>query len=426
MTISGVVIRFAILACLFQCPLAEVFPAFSLFDEVLMVGLILSLLVKTSRQLKIEWEDLFVCGCVFLIFVYGLFCNLISGVPRPATAIMQDMLTVPKVIICYLGAKYLFCNRSDCWEILGWTARVTGVIVVVGIVCLFLAHLGILDMLSRSMRMGVRCFEYIYGSPGMLSQYCVLFCVILTADLSRGRATRARWIVWFLSLVLWASTMRTRGFVMILLILFLVFVVFRPGMRERFQGHVMLKKLTSPLVLVPIVGVTLLVSIDQIDHYFGELESARSYLLYGGIQAFREFFPFGGGFATYGTEAARAYYSPLYSRYGINSHWALGADGTELTDTFWPAIMAQFGLIGTILYVPMIFIMLRRIVKTCVAQRFLLASAVSFVAYVLFASTATGVFFSYTIACCTVFIGLIMGCAVDDNGNVPSEQKGLH
>lgn len=425
MTISGIIIRIVVLLCLFQLPLLEVFPIFSYFDELLMGGLLLCFVLKTATKLKVEREDFFVCGSLFLFIILGLICNLTSGVMRPSAAVIQDLITVSKFFICYLGAKYLFCDRGDRWEILAWSAGIIRIIVVVGIACLLFAHLGLLDMLSRSTRMGLRCFEFIYDSPGMLSQYCVLLCVVLTADLSRGKPGRGRWIVWFLALVLWASTLRTRALVMIILMLILVFAVFKPGVRERFQGHAMLKKLFSPLVFIPVVAVVLLVSFDQIDHYFGELESARSYLLHGGLQAFREFFPLGAGFGTYGTESARVYYSPLYVRYGISSHWALGSDGTELTDTFWPAIMGEFGFIGTVLYVVIVFIVLRRIVKSCVAQRFLLASAVSFAVYVLIASTATGVFFSYTISCCMVFIGMIMGCANGSARNNLSNRKGL-
>ena len=425
MTISGILIRLAIIFCLLQSPLVEIIPGSSYFDEILMVCLGFCFLMKTAKRRKIEREDMLVCGCLILLMILGVCCNLTSGVSRPTAAILQDLMTLPKVFICYLGAKYLFCDRKDCWDILGWASKVAGLIVVVAVVCIPLAYLGYLDMLSRSTRMGMRCFEFIYGSPGMLSQYCVLFTTVLTADLARGNVGRSRWLFWALSLVLWASTLRTRAFVMILLVLFLTFVVFRPGMRNKFRGHAMFRKLTSPLVLVPVAGVSLLVSLDQIDHYFGGLESARSYLLDGGIQAFLEFFPLGAGFGTYGTEAARAYFSPLYSRYGVSSHWALGSDGTELTDTFWPAIMAEFGLFGTVLYVIVVFVVLRRIIKACAGQRFLLVAAVSFVAYALIASTATGVFFSYTISCCMLFVGLIMGCAAHADRNAVANQKGL-
>ena len=424
MTMSGVLIRAAILLCFLQCPLLEVSSFFAYFDELLMAGLALCFVAKTARKHPIEREDFLLCGCLLLLIFLGIYCNFTSGISRPVSAIVQDLLTLPKVFICYLGAKYLFCDRDDCWAILEWASKLAGFIVVVGIGCLILSQVGILDMLSRSTRMGMRCFQFIYGSPGMLSQYCVLFTTVLTASLSLKQG-RLRWAVWALSLILWASSLRTRAFVMILLVLLLAFVVFRPSVQEALQGNAMLKRLTSPLVLIPVVGVILMISLDQIDHYFGGLESARSYLLDGGIKAFLEFLPFGAGFATYGTEAARVYYSPLYARYGVNAHWALGMDGSELTDTFWPAIMAEFGFIGTLLYLVIVFIMLRRIVKQCASQRFILTAAAAFVAYALIASTATGVFFSYSISCCMLFIGLLMGCVSRFAALTSPNEKGI-
>ena len=109
----------------------------------------------------------------------------------------------------------------------------------------------------------------------------------------------------------------------------------------------------------------------------------------------------------------------------MNSHWALGVDGSELTDTFWPAIMAEFGLVGTVLYLVVVFIVLRRIIKACSTRRFLLTAAVSFVAYTLIASTATGVFFSYTISCGMLLVGLVMGCAPHVDRHAISDQKGV-
>lgn len=427
MNISGVLIRCAAVLCLLQGPLQDAVPLFSYFDELLMVGLGLCFVLKTLSKHKIVTEDLLAIGCILLLLIYGLLCNILSGIQRPTPAVFQDFMTLPKMFICYLGAKYLFCDRDDCWKILDWVSKFVSFMVLSGLACLVLAYIGVFDMFSRSTRMGMHCFEFIYGSPGMLSQYCVLYVTVLIANIEQNASNKFSWVIWGLSLVLWASTLRTRAFVMILLIVFLTLVVFRPGLRSKFQGKAMLRKLTSPLVLVPAASVGLLVSLDQIDHYFGGLESARSYLLDGGIKVFNEYFPFGAGFATYGTEAARSFYSPLYSQYGVNTHWALGSDGSELTDTFWPAVMAEFGLIGVVLYIIPLFIVLRRIVKACSSRRFLLTSAVSFVAYTLIASTATGVYFSSTISCCMLFIGLILGCAschAEPNLPASTDQKG--
>lgn len=423
MSASGILIRATVLVCFLQLPLSDVLSPFTYFDEVLALAMIVCFVLRTARRMRVERSDMLVIGLLAALLVFGFVCNMTSGVPRPTSAILQDAFTVIKVFACYLGAKYLFLGRDDCREILGWSASVARLIVIAGVACLPLAHLGLLDMLSSSTRMGMRCFEFIYGSPGMLSQYCVLLTTVLLADLGGKRLAWKR-LCLVLDLLLWASTLRTRAFVMIALILFLALVVFRPGLRERFRPGSVMRRISSPLFLVPAAGVTLAVAADQVEHYFGELSSARSYLLDGGVHIFVDYLPLGTGFATYGTETARTYYSPLYTEYGVNAHWALVEGGSELTDTFWPAIMAQFGLVGLLMYVPALLAMLYQVVKGCSSGRGPLLAAVSFVAYTLIASTATGVYFSYTVACCMFLIGIILGVAsVDRAGDNDPEGK---
>ena len=198
---------------------------------------------------------------------------------------------------------------------------------------------------------------------------------------------------------------------MIFIILFLYVVVFNPMLQKNASNHALLKRIFSPVFLIPCAVAIVALAGDQIELYFGDSSTARSYLLDGGIRIFLDYFPFGTGFGTYGTEAAGAYYSPLYTEYGLSSHWALGADGSELTDTFWPAILAEFGAIGFVLYLVPLAIMLSQIIRSCSNDRDLLITAVFFVSYTLIASTATGVYFSYTVSDCMLFIGMAMGIA---------------
>ena len=406
MTVSGLLLRVASVVCLLQLPLSSFFGGFLFFDEFLALVLVACFISRSMREKPIERMDMIAIACLLALLLYGLICNIASGVSRPTLAILQDMFAVVKIFACYFGSRFLFEGRDDCVGQLQWAAKVARVIVVAGVICLVLAHLGLLNMLSRSMRLGLHPFEFIYGSPGMLSQYCVLLCVILLA----GNKFVKRFFLG-LCLVLWASSLRTRAFVMIVLVLFLCLIVFRPSLREKFDANRLLRKLTSPFVLVPAAIVAFTIAGDQIDHYFGELGSARSYLLDGGIRIFVDHFPLGTGFGSYGTEAARVFYSPLYGQYGIDAHWALGIDGSELTDTFWPAIMAQFGAIGITLYVVPLAIMLFQTIKKTSLNRELMISAVVFVMYTIIASAATGVFFSYTITDCVFFIGMAIGAS---------------
>ena len=81
-------------------------------------------------------------------------------------------------------------------------------------------------------------------------------------------------------------------------------------------------------------------------------ENAPRYLFfyYGGKTA-NTYFPFGSGFATFGSDQAARNYSRLYYQYGFNSLFGMNIDdGSFLSDTFWPMAIGQFGWIGSFVY----------------------------------------------------------------------------
>lgn len=80
-------------------------------------------------------------------------------------------------------------------------------------------------------------------------------------------------------------------------------------------------------------------------------EMARPILYNTSIQIANDYFPFGSGFGSFAEDASRVWYSPLYDRYGISKVWGLSRDYNEfVADTFFPVIIGQFGLIGTLLF----------------------------------------------------------------------------
>lgn len=61
---------------------------------------------------------------------------------------------------------------------------------------------------------------------------------------------------------------------------------------------------------------------------------------------FSDYVPFGSGLASFGTNAAAKYYSPLYYKYGLDNIWGLYPDNPMfLADAFYPTL-AQYGLVG--------------------------------------------------------------------------------
>lgn len=69
------------------------------------------------------------------------------------------------------------------------------------------------------------------------------------------------------------------------------------------------------------------------------------------LKILKEYFPFGSGLGTFGTNAVAVYYSPLYYKYGLNKVWGLErAHAGFIADTFYPTL-AQFGIVGVVLFV---------------------------------------------------------------------------
>lgn len=61
---------------------------------------------------------------------------------------------------------------------------------------------------------------------------------------------------------------------------------------------------------------------------------------------FSDYIPFGSGLASFGTNAAAKYYSPLYYKYGLDNIWGLYPENPMfLADAFYPTL-AQYGLVG--------------------------------------------------------------------------------
>ncbi|WP_300914921.1 hypothetical protein [Bacteroides acidifaciens] len=69
-----------------------------------------------------------------------------------------------------------------------------------------------------------------------------------------------------------------------------------------------------------------------------------------------DYFPCGSGLGTFATDASGKYYSPLYYIYDLDKVYGLSPDnyGTDddfFSDTFYPVLIAEFGLLGIISFI---------------------------------------------------------------------------
>ena len=109
--------------------------------------------------------------------------------------------------------------------------------------------------------------------------------------------------------------------------------------------------------------LVIFVTFQQIEaYYFTKNENARNELTRTSITIAKEYFPIGTGFGTYGSYASAKKYSAVYYKYGLNNVWGLSKDfNAFITDTFWPMIIGQFGILGCATYIICLICILKNI-----------------------------------------------------------------
>ena len=80
--------------------------------------------------------------------------------------------------------------------------------------------------------------------------------------------------------------------------------------------------------------------------------SPRMALYWGSVLVARDHFPLGAGLGRYGSWMSRIVYSSLYHQYGLDRVWGLGPTQPKfITDTFWPQILGETGVVGLLAYI---------------------------------------------------------------------------
>lgn len=73
----------------------------------------------------------------------------------------------------------------------------------------------------------------------------------------------------------------------------------------------------------------------------------RNALYVGSVAVARDYAPLGAGLGRFGSHMSREVFSPIYQEYGLDKVYGLGPDNTvAVTDTFWPMVLGETGVIG--------------------------------------------------------------------------------
>lgn len=334
-----------IITFLFEAALSKYISFISYLDEILAIFCILAFILKFATS-YIKKNDVIFVAFLMIFILTGLFGNYLSGIERPTRAIILDIFSNLKffAVILFGGIYQL---KEDELEIL--KEIISKFIRFVFLLMLFLSILSqfVNIGMTGDIRYGIKSFTFVYeNASGLNTHYYYMMCLFSATLYKKEKLRNYSDFFVVVAIIPWILTMRTRAiaFAAIYVALYYFYIKKSKKFKMKFY-HILLAG-----VLLFLLGYK-----TFYDYFIAESNQVRHHMLITSIKIFRDYMPFGTGFASFGTEMSRQYYSPVYFHYEISHIWGLSpTEPYFILDQFWCAIFGQFGLIGTAIVIYLI------------------------------------------------------------------------
>ncbi len=355
---------------------------FGYIDDLIAAFAIIVFLLKISgikgvRPLK--RKDNYWLG-IYIMIISGLLGNIIYHYQPFLKAALPDLFLCIKFWLWIEVGRYLYRG----FDINSYAKRVFKHVKIITWLYFGLTLLdNVVHIFPADIRHGFRSTTLFYFHPTSFAACVILLMSILI--LIRSSIEKKRFYFYEIVLsVLAITSWRSKIIGSVLLFWLIVYLVL---IRKR--------KVTvwTMLLFVPPV---LLVGWDQIQYYFMSdmiQGSPRYQLLTKSFLIARDHLPIGAGFSTFGSHYSGVYYSPLYYIYGISNVYGITATNINyISDSFWPMIIGETGLIGTIGYFLAVYRLFRNLQMTRKSNIMSYATGLFVISYLLIESTSSAAF----------------------------------
>lgn len=326
--------------------------------------------------------------CLLSIFVIGLFSTLIFNIQDNVIAVLLDIISFFKLFICTIGLNFLI-KDIDGKILLKPMDRFAKLFLIVGFICSILSLFFNMGMRGQE-RFGIYGFNFLYRYAHIYSMMILACCLIVIHNTNKNNSFNIYIVFAIIQMIL-----TTKGPSIIWAACIIIFSYY-------FSKH---RKISAGMIVI-LIFMSIILGKYQIDEYLSKQNSPRYTLYKYGIETANRYFPLGSGFATYGSNMAGEYYSNLYVEYGFNDLYGMGEDdGGFLNDNYWPMVMGEFGWIGLILLLYIVFEFYEIIVNNDIKSKDR-AMILSVLFYTLMHSLGSSTF--STSACVLLFMIIIL------------------
>lgn len=321
-------------------------------DETLCIICILYILYFSFKK-GIKGIDLTMLILLIVCSVITLCGNLINKLITNWFPIIVDLVCLAKIFTVFIVYK-LVGERDTKKRVISYLVPICKTTIILGSIFGILSQFVNLGMTTPNRRYGILPYYFIFENEGRYGYIIACaFLILLLAKLPK-KQERIYEVLMIFNIII-----TTKGVTYIIFISYIVLVI---------MWKKTLKLNAKTLVLLILSGFA--ASSVQINTYLRDTESPRVTLIRYGFKTANTYFPFGSGFATYGSDMAARNYSKLYIKYGFENRYGLSTlNSTCLNDCYLGMVVGQFGYIGMIVFLVMLCLIFVPLDKIAINKR---------------------------------------------------------
>lgn len=317
-------------------------------DEALCIICIVYI-VYFSFKRGIRGSDLALLIMLIICSIITFLGNVVSGVSKDWFSIMVDFIALAKMFTVFIVYKQV-ASLDKKQVLVSYLIPLCKLLILSGSVCGFISMFANIGM-THGTRYGIPSFRFIFSNEARYG-FIVVSCLLI---LMLTKMPKKK-LIFYEALTLFNMIITTKGVVYIIIVCYVVLRIM--WIRKKDTKF-------TPLNAIFLVIAGTAASTYQIETYLKDSESPRNTLIRYGFVTANKYFPFGSGFATYGSDQAAKNYSSLYYQYGFYKRYGLSPERPMfLNDCYLGMVFGEFGYFGAIVFVlmiAMIFIPLNRI-----------------------------------------------------------------
>lgn len=310
---------------------------FAYVDEIICILCVLYYVYFFLTNIRFKVYELAFVVILLGLTLLGFAGNIQSKIINDWFPVIVDAICLLKIFLPFLVCMKI-ASRDKDMLIVKYLEPIAKALIGFGAIFGIISQFADLGMTDPQRRYGIAPFYFIFqneGRYGYIIAICLAVILIVEKDIRKQLIYNA--------LAIFNMILTTKGVVYIVIVCYIVLAI----MWKRRS-----KLSVTNIAVLSIAGIA--ASTLQINTYLKDFESPRVRLIrYGFVTANK--YPFGSGFATYGSDMAMKNYSKLYDMYGFENYYGLSREvGNCLNDCYLGMVVGQFGYLGALLYIALI------------------------------------------------------------------------